>query len=356
MNETSNEHAVPVLSIIIPTYNRLPLLQESIATFDGKLTCTYEVLIIDDGSTDGTPEFLRHLALPFRIFLCEHQGGQAARNTGQKAARGRYIKFLDDDDLLNPVVTEAQIAYLDANPHIDVCYSDWEVMVQTREGSVQTRFHIMKDVADALDALIMEWWCAPFAYLFRKECLADVEWDTTLPVVQDFAFAVEVAMHDAVFGYFPTAPESIGKYRENRSDESRITISTPLLKRAHYENIVLDKIKDELQASNRLTEHRRRLLARRYFKIAHRVFPLDKPMFRQMLKTALTLNPRLKVYSAPYSWVADWLGYETAEWLRYLTLRTKTKLRFLKRRKISDNKSEVIYVRFYEYDEAHPDY
>lgn len=61
--------SVPDLSIIIPTYNRLSLLKEALASFVGLLDCSYEAVIVDDGSTDGTAEYLRTLGEPFRTLF-----------------------------------------------------------------------------------------------------------------------------------------------------------------------------------------------------------------------------------------------------------------------------------------------
>lgn len=94
--------AHPHFSVVIPTYNRAKFLPKALdsvwrQTFNG-----YEVIVVDDGSTDGTLEYLRSLSGPIRI-LSQYNGGPGvARNFGAKQARGRYIAFLDSDDLWFP--------------------------------------------------------------------------------------------------------------------------------------------------------------------------------------------------------------------------------------------------------------
>ena len=96
-------HSNPLVSIIIPAYNARRLIGESI---DSVLNQTYsncEILVIDDGSTDGTRAFLQHrYGDQIRYIYQKNQGRGAARNYGLRLARGKYIQFLDADDLILP--------------------------------------------------------------------------------------------------------------------------------------------------------------------------------------------------------------------------------------------------------------
>ena len=95
-----------MISVIVPIYNTKPYLQEcldSILAQDIKVP--YEVLLIDDGSTDGGAEICDAYAAKderVRVFHQENQGLSAARNTGIDAARGRYYAFVDSDDVVLP--------------------------------------------------------------------------------------------------------------------------------------------------------------------------------------------------------------------------------------------------------------
>lgn len=90
----------PAFSIIIPTYNRRESLRrclDSLASQDGDTT--FEVIIVDDGSTDGTLEMLAQSSFPYplSVYTIEHAGPAAARNRGVAEARGDYLLFIDDD-------------------------------------------------------------------------------------------------------------------------------------------------------------------------------------------------------------------------------------------------------------------
>ncbi len=98
-----------LISVIIPVYNRKAVLPECIRSLQGQTCQDFEVVLIDDGSTDGTLELCRELAQQdSRVRLLEgaHGGVSAARNRGLEAAAGAYIFFLDSDDVIHPRLLE----------------------------------------------------------------------------------------------------------------------------------------------------------------------------------------------------------------------------------------------------------
>ena len=95
-----------ILSLIIPTYNCMEFLDETLGSVLSQLPDDYELVLVDDGSTDGTSD-----ALPMyqkghkdnvKVLLCEHGGVSAARNFGIEHASGRFVTFMDCDDCLMP--------------------------------------------------------------------------------------------------------------------------------------------------------------------------------------------------------------------------------------------------------------
>ena len=92
-----------LLSIIIPTYNRANLIEKTIASVLGQSEKNFEVIVIDDGSTDNTEEVVsKYLSDQFRYIKIENGERGAARNHGTKLANGKYINWFDSDDIMHP--------------------------------------------------------------------------------------------------------------------------------------------------------------------------------------------------------------------------------------------------------------
>ncbi len=129
----------PFFSVIIPTYNRWPVLYEAIASVLEQTCRDLELLIIDDGSTDDTRNQVQKLALspgslwpgttsvhmPIRLLNCDRGGPARARNVGLREARGAFVAFLDSDDLWLPNHLEEAHSLISRQPRpIDFCFAD----------------------------------------------------------------------------------------------------------------------------------------------------------------------------------------------------------------------------------------
>lgn len=91
-----------LFSVIIPTFNRLEFLRATLESVWSQSCTDYEVIVVDDGSTDGTAEYLESLGKRIILIRQDHQGPGAARNAGGTAAQGQYLALLDSDDLWFP--------------------------------------------------------------------------------------------------------------------------------------------------------------------------------------------------------------------------------------------------------------
>ncbi len=110
---------MPLVSVIIPTYNRAALVVEAVASVLAQSFRDFELLVVDDGSTDGTPAALEAFAGRLTVLRQPaRRGVSAARNQGIKAARGEWLAFLDSDDLWRPEKLARQVAYHAAHPEL----------------------------------------------------------------------------------------------------------------------------------------------------------------------------------------------------------------------------------------------
>ena len=115
---------MPRVSIIIPAYNSSRYLAEAIDSVLAQTFQDFEIIIVDDGSTDGTLQVARNYPQLLRVVSQQRLGPSAARNAGIQVSKGEYLVFLDADDLLLPSKLEAQVFYLDDHSEVDVVYSN----------------------------------------------------------------------------------------------------------------------------------------------------------------------------------------------------------------------------------------
>ncbi|MEX8518398.1 MAG: glycosyltransferase family 2 protein [Leptothrix sp. (in: b-proteobacteria)] len=121
----ANRHQ-PLVSVVIPAYNARQTLTETLASLAQQTYGSIEVIVVDDGSTDGTWELLQSTTLlPVRAVRQANAGLAAARNAGLKQARGDYIALLDADDLCTPDRLAVQVAYMEAQPELRLCCADF---------------------------------------------------------------------------------------------------------------------------------------------------------------------------------------------------------------------------------------
>ena len=115
---------VPLVSVIIPTYNRADLVRQALASVKAQTYRDFEIVVVDDGGTDGTSEVLSAWR-EIRVLrhLCR-RGVAAARNTGAAAARGQWLAFLDSDDLWLPEKLARQIFWLEGQPELLICQTE----------------------------------------------------------------------------------------------------------------------------------------------------------------------------------------------------------------------------------------
>jgi glycosyltransferase involved in cell wall biosynthesis len=109
------------VSCLIPVYNGERYLQEALDSVCVQTTPVFEIVVVDDGSTDRTAEIVARQGDRVRYVYQEHAGEAAARNNAVEHARGAIIAFQDADDLWRPQKVERQLARLAARPDLDVC-------------------------------------------------------------------------------------------------------------------------------------------------------------------------------------------------------------------------------------------
>ena len=117
---------IDAISVIMPTYNAMPYLQAAVESILGQTFDRIELVIVNDGSTDQSGEYLRSLTDPrVRVINQDNRGAAAAYDAGLRAARYDWVAPMDADDVALPQRLEREAAFLEQNPHYDLVSCSW---------------------------------------------------------------------------------------------------------------------------------------------------------------------------------------------------------------------------------------
>jgi glycosyltransferase involved in cell wall biosynthesis len=117
-----------LVSVVVPAYNSGRFIGEAIQSVREQSHRELELLVVDDGSTDDTPEVVARFGSRVTLVRQANSGAAVARNTGMRLARGRFVAFLDADDVWLPGKLAAQIAHLARHPEVSLCCTGWELL------------------------------------------------------------------------------------------------------------------------------------------------------------------------------------------------------------------------------------
>lgn len=188
----------PAVSIILPTYNRADLILRSINSVLAQTAKDFELIIIDDGSTDNSENIIRNIMDPRLryIKLGKNLGGSAARNTGIRTAKADFIAFQDSDDEWLPEKLEKQIKILrDTSSNLGVVYSGFWRLENGKKTYLPSPDTSYKH-GHILNQLLYGNFITTQAALVRKCCFEKVGlFDESLPRLQDWELFLRIAKY-----------------------------------------------------------------------------------------------------------------------------------------------------------------
>lgn len=161
----------PLISIVIATFNRAELLKIALDSVFSQTYQDFEVIVVDDGSTDQTQEFLNSVKDKRLVSIkIEHQGRSSARNQAILIARGEYITFLDSDDIYYTNKIETQLKYLLSHPNLSVVYSAADVFLDENVKNIVMRYsaECEGDVYRNIACFFPNPICLPTVFIKRK--------------------------------------------------------------------------------------------------------------------------------------------------------------------------------------------
>ncbi len=208
---------MPGVSVIIPTYNRAPLLARALASVLSQTQPPQEIIVIDDGSDDGTAALLRQRYPAVRYLQQSNRGVSAARNAGIGQAQGEWIALLDSDDEWLPAKLERQLQLAHRSPAAPLVHSD-EIWIRNGRRVNQMDKHAKAGGWIFQRCLPL---CAisPSAALIRRSLFDEVgHFDESLPACEDYDLWLRICSRYPVL-YSPEA--LIRKYGGHEDQLSR---------------------------------------------------------------------------------------------------------------------------------------
>jgi glycosyltransferase involved in cell wall biosynthesis len=197
MTHRTQQREPPTVSVVIPAYNAAPLLAE---TLDSVLAQTYrdfEVVLVDDGSTDATPDVAARYEDDIRYVRKENGGSASARNRGIREARGAYVALLDADDQWRPRKLERQMALFDEQPALKWSYTDWLLVdARTRQVVYRAGQRSQHPDGDVLRSLVGPLFIPPSTVIVAREVFEEVgvyDESALHRISEDWEFTLRVA-------------------------------------------------------------------------------------------------------------------------------------------------------------------
>lgn len=185
---------MPRVSVVIPSYNCAAYLPEAVQSVLGQTFRDFEILVVDDGSTDETPELAAAFGRAVRYIRQANRGLSAARNTGIDRSTGQYISVLDADDLVEPDYLELMLAALDAAPDAAAVYCGY----RTVDPANRPLFQVKRPPAlppERLHAALLDGnFIAPPCILVRRDAYAQAgPFDERLTACEDWDMWLRIA-------------------------------------------------------------------------------------------------------------------------------------------------------------------
>ncbi len=317
-----------LVSVIIPCYNAQEWLTEAI---DSCLQQTYrniEIIVIDDGSTDNSPEIIKSYGDKIITDKIPHRSGNFARNKGIALSSGKYIQFLDADDYIYPEKIARQVSFFEATG-ADIIYGDWRHKYHLPNGeSFLGKIEIPGEQVDILESLISNWWVALASLMYSRRIVLKVGgWDENLPIVQDRAFFLSTVMAGAKVLY---QPGCYSVYRRHGTSTVSTSSQNLWIETHHRINAALQ---EKISQMGKLSPSYRRAFAKAYFELARESLPLDFSQYKMFLYKAITIYPDFDGNSKIwiYNLMIKIIGFNFTEKLVSNILRVKNQVKpFLK--------------------------
>jgi glycosyltransferase involved in cell wall biosynthesis len=224
----------PRVSILLPTYNRANYLVETISSVFTQAVDDFELIVVDDGSTDETRELVGSISDPrVRYLYQQNHGVSAALNTAWRAAQGEYVAMIGSDDVWSPNQLETLLPLIESSPSLGLVYARAQAMSINGHPQPQILGSDMKFPNDPLASLLYGDCICGLACLIRRRCVEQVGgFDESLVANEDWdmwirmAEITQFAFHNEILARYRMHPTSLTGKRSR-----------------HYRRVILDRVR-----------------------------------------------------------------------------------------------------------------
>jgi glycosyltransferase involved in cell wall biosynthesis len=193
---------MPLVSVIMPAYNVEPYVGDAIRSALAQTFTDFELIVVDDGSKDGTAEIAKELARQDRRILIVQQANRGlagARNSALRAARGEYFALLDSDDLWAPEFLERQVGILRSRQDVDIVTGNGWYLGGPKHGQIARPYPDPRPDPD-LASIIGDEWSVFIMSVFRRRVYTEIgAFDESMRSNEDYDFWLRAAMAGFTF-------------------------------------------------------------------------------------------------------------------------------------------------------------
>lgn len=232
------------ISVIIPTFNRKYVLHRAIESVANQTRPPIEIIVVDDGSTDGTKDWLANSFPSVKYIYQDNKGVSSARNGGIEVSKGSWVSFLDSDDEWMPTKLEEQESYILENPEIKFCHTN-EIWIRNGVRVNQMKKH-QKYGGDIFEKCLDICRISPSSVLIKKDVFDEIGlFDESLRVCEDYDMWLRWASR---FSVLFLDRQLIIKYGGHSDQLSRVNSGIERYRIKSLENLLNSHILSEVQS------------------------------------------------------------------------------------------------------------
>ena len=274
---------MPKVSVIIPSYNRKAYIQESIESVRKQSCQDFEIIVVDDGSTDGTLDLLRAYGDAISLIEQKHAERAAARNKGIEQSKGDYIAFLDSDDVWLPDKLALQVEIMERSPHI-VCVYGACLRMDAKSQSLPTARRQTRGFSgDIFLKLLKRNFIPSPTPLVRRSCFEKgIRFKPRHIPYEDWGCWLQIALQ----GDFCFIPQTLASYRVHAKQ------SVKLARAELIEEASLSVLEDSFELRPIAKKHKEEALGLAYLRCAYwYLLSGQSPKVQERLKRAFRHYP-----------------------------------------------------------------